>query len=51
MDWSAIITTLGSVGIGVGAAAWLAKKLLGQLLDKDLENFKASIKREGERKI
>ena len=51
MDWSAIITTLGSVGIGVGAAAWLAKKLLGQLLDKDLENFKASIKREGEREI
>lgn len=51
MDWSAIVTAVGSIGIGIGAAAWLAKKLLSQLLDKDLENFKASVKRDGEREI
>lgn len=51
MDWFALINTLGSIGIGVSAAAWLAKKLLSQFLDKDLEAFKATIKRDGEREI
>lgn len=51
MDWSAIVAAIGSIGVGIGAAAWLARKLVGQLLDRDLETFKAAVKRDGEREI
>lgn len=55
MNWTVILTTVAAAGIGAGtvvaAIAWLAKSLIGQVLEKRLERFKASIKADGEKEI
>lgn len=51
MDLSTFATALSTMGLGIAAAAWLIRKLIGQFLDKDLEAFKAAIRRDGEREL
>lgn len=46
MNWEAVVTLLGSFGIGTAALTWLAKRLLSQFLDKDIERYKATLERE-----
>lgn len=43
MDWESIIKTVGGAGIIVTAMAWLAKKIVISLLEKDLVQFKINL--------
>lgn len=38
-----VLAALGGATILVGAAAWLARSLIGQLLSRDLESFKSEL--------
>jgi hypothetical protein len=51
MNWNTILTTLGSIGIGAGALAWLVKKFLSQLLEKDIEKFKSTLQFEAQKQL
>jgi hypothetical protein len=43
MYWEDLLRTLGGTAILVAAMAWLSRSLLGTLLSKDLERFKAEL--------
>ena len=43
MDWSAVITTLGSTTIVVAALGFVARNIIDHLFKRDLENYKAAL--------
>jgi len=43
MDWESIIKTVGGMGAIVIATAWLAKKIIISLLEKDLAQYKINL--------
>ncbi len=43
MDWQALFTTLGSVGVGAAALVWLVKGLVQQAFTRDTERFKTQL--------
>jgi hypothetical protein len=38
-----VVVALGGSAVLIGAVAWLARSLVGQLLSKDLERFKSEL--------
>src|SRR5437899_847534 len=44
--WEEIIKTLGGAAIMVSAVAWLARSIVTQVLNKDIEKFKAQLQKE-----
>ena len=44
MNWQALVTTLGSVGIGVAALAWLVRALVQHWLSRGLDRFKEQLR-------
>jgi hypothetical protein len=51
MNWDAVVSVLGAIGIGAAALAWLTKKLVSQLLDRDLEKFKGNLQLEAQKQV
>ena len=49
--WETIVTALGGAAILVGAAAWLAKKVIVHFLDKDIEAYKVKLQADTEREL
>ena len=43
IDWQQVITALGGYTIFATALAWLAQAVIGHLLSKDIERFKAKL--------
>jgi hypothetical protein len=48
IDWSAVLSTLGSTAILVGAITFLVKAAINHLLSRDLDTHKAALKREAD---
>jgi hypothetical protein len=46
MDWKFIVETLGTIGVGAGTLAYLAKVFLKIYLDRDIEGYKAKLQAE-----
>ena len=51
MNLESIIQTLGGTAILVAAMAWLARSLIGQYLNKDIERFKSDLQAKGHKEI
>jgi len=45
MNWLTLLQNVGAFAIASGLLAWLLKKLVSQFLSRDLETFKADLKR------
>ncbi|MGC1175776.1 hypothetical protein [Polaromonas sp.] len=51
MDFVTFLSGFTTTALLVAGAAWLIRKLVGQWLDKDLDKFKADIRRDGEKEL
>jgi hypothetical protein len=51
MNWEPVIQTLGGTAILVAVTAWLARSLIGQYLNKDIERFKSDLQAKSDREI
>jgi len=51
MNWEIIVNTLGGTAILVSAMAWLARSLIGQYLNKDIERFKSDLKANSDKEV
>ena len=49
--WDGIIKFIGGSAIVIAAIAWLIRKVISQLLTKDVEKYKFDLKRDADKEI